>query len=88
MRAGVDDAGDLVVVLGDVVDHERAVLVADELVDQRAHGIGEERGIATPQEVHAHAGASSSAASTSAVRRAPFTSCARRMRQPSVMPSA
>ncbi len=73
----VDDASDLVVLVGDVVDDERSIFVARELVDEGDDPVREQRRVATPDEMDRHAAASRSAASTSAVRRAPRTSCAR-----------
>jgi hypothetical protein len=79
---------------------ERAVLVADELLDEAAHAVAQDDLVVAPQQRDRRRGpahpatsgrasrAASTAARTSAVRRAPRTSWARRTRAPRAMPRA
>ena len=79
----------------DLLHHEGPVLVTDQIVDEQPDGVAQHHLVVTAQERHrdgAHAPRSAraarTAAMTSAVRRAPRTSWARRIRHPSAMPRA
>ena len=88
----VHDARDLVHLVRKIVDDERPVLLTNQRVHRFRNRVSKQRGIAAPQQMSRHARsrarASRSAAMTSAVRRAPRTSWARRTRAPSVTPMA